>query len=186
MEEKSLAQLKKLRITKKQWKTILKWTLYACALVATLVLQGVILSRLPVLGAKVNLVPYFVGCVCIIEGADSGSLFALLASLVWALSGGDLGFVSILVLTCGSMGVGLLMQKLLRRQLLSCILCCFALSLCHESAIFLLRLFLRTVTPWQYLRLALPSILLGIPSCPVFYYLFRAIHRVEGESKWNE
>ncbi len=184
METQWLSQLKKLHITRLQWRIFLKWALYTAAFLATVVLQTVIFSRLPVLGAKVNLVPYFIGCVCIIEGADSGSVFALITSLVWAMSSGDLGYVSILALTCGGMGLGLLMQKLFRQQLLTCIGLCFALSLCHESAIFLLRLFLDSVTASQYFRILIPGVLLGIPSCPVFYYLFRVIHRVGG-SAWN-
>ncbi|MBE6932340.1 MAG: hypothetical protein E7464_03030 [Ruminococcaceae bacterium] len=184
MENQWYSQLRKLHITRSQWRTFFKWALYTAAFVATVVLQSVILSRMPVFGAKVNLVPYFVGCVCIIEGADSGSMFALLISLVWALSGGDMGYVSVLVLTCGGMGLGLLMRKLLRQQLVTCVVCCFVLSLCHESAIFLLRLFLDTATAAQYFRILIPGVLLGIPSCPVFFYLFRAIHRVGGNT-WN-
>ncbi len=185
MDAQWLTQLQKLRITKLQWRTFFKWALYAGAFVAVLVLQGVILSRLPLLGAKVNLVPWFVGCVCILEGPNSGSGFALPASLVWAFSGGELGYVSILVLTCGGMALGLLMQRYLRMQLLSCMVCCLLLSLCHESAIFLLRLFLHSAAPQQYFRILIPGVLWGIPACPVFYYLFRAIHRVGGNSTWN-
>ena len=184
MAQQWLSDLGKLRITKKQWRSILKWVLYALSLMATMVIQSVLLSRLPVLGAKVNLVPYFVGCVCIIEGADSGSVFALLASLAWALYGGDFGFVSIVVLTCGGMGLGLAMRGLLRTQLLTCVICCFALCLCHDTAIFLLRLYLHTVTPRQYFRILLPGTVLGALSCPVFYALFRGIHRVGG-NEWN-
>ncbi len=186
MNQKWLVELQKLRITKKQWKNVLKWVLYAGAFAMTVVLQGVIFSRIPVFGAKVNLVPYFVGCVCIIEGADSGSFFALLASLAWALYGGDFGFVSVLVLTCGGMGLGLLMRDLLQKQILTCVLCCFVLCLCHDSAIFLLRLYLNTVAARQYFRILLPSTLLGALSCPVFYYLFGAIHRMGGNTAWNE
>lgn len=184
MDSQWLSQIKKLHITRSQWRIFLKWALYAAAFVATVVVQSVILSRLPVFDAKVNLVPYFIGCVCLIEGADSGSIFALITSLVWALSGGDLGYVSILVLTCGGMGIGLLVKRFLRLQLLTCIICCLLLSLCHESVIFLLRLFLKTATAQQYFRILIPGVLLGIPSCPVFFYLFRAIHRVGGSSAW--
>ena len=185
MDERPLQQLQKLRITRQQWKIIFKWALYTCAFIATVVIQGVILSRHGLFGVKVNLVPYFVGCVCIIEGADSGSVFALIVSLAWALSGGDLGFVSILVLTLGGMGLGIAMENLLRDHIGTCVVCCFALCLVHESAIFLLRLFLHTVTARQYFRILVPGVLLGIPSCPVFYYLFRLIHRVEGGPKWS-
>ena len=185
MDERPLQQLQKLRITRLQWKIIFKWALYAVAFLFTLVIQGVILSRHPLFGVKVNLVPYFVGCVCIIEGADSGSIFALVVSLAWALAGGDLGFVSILVLTLGGMALGIAMDNLLRDHVLTCIVCCFVLCLVHESAIFLLRLFLHTVTARQYFRILVPGVLLGIPSCPVFYYLFRLIHRVGGGSTWS-
>ena len=186
MDEKPFAQLQKLRITRQQWRTLLKWALYAVAFIAALVIQGVILSRHPLFGVKVNLVPWFVGCVCFIEGGDSGSIFALIVSLAWALSGSDLGFVSILVLTCGSMGLGLLMQNYLRPHLITCVVLCLILALCHDSAIFLLRLFLHTVTPRQYLRICLPGTLLGLPSSVLFYYLFGPIHRVGGGAAWNE
>ena len=185
MDERPFRQLQKLRITRQQWRIIFKWALYAAAFIFTIVFQGVILSRHPLFGVKVNLVPYFVGCVCIIEGADSGAVFALIVSLVWALSGGDLGFVSILVLTLGGMGLGILTENLLREQLLTCVVCCFVLCLVHDSAVFALRLFLRTVTARQYFRILVPGVLLGIPSCPVFYYLFRLIRRVGGGSAWN-
>ena len=185
MDERPLRQLQKLRITRQQWKIILKWALYAAAFLLTLVIQGVILSRRPLFGIKVNLVPYFVGCVCIIEGADSGSVFAMIVSFAWALAGADLGFVSILVLTLGGMGLGIAMENLLREHIVTCIVCCFVLCLVHESAIYLLRLFLHTVTARQYFRILVPGVLLGIPSCPVFYYLFRLIHRVGGGSTWN-
>lgn len=186
MEEKRLSQLKKLRITRNQWRSILKWALYSLCLVGILVIQSVILSRLPVFGAKVNLVPWFVGCVCFIEGSESGSIFALLASLTWALSGGDLGFVSILVLTYGGMGIGLLVERVFRRQVFVCMGCCLLLSLCNESAIFALRLYLHTVTLPQYFHILIPGVLLGIPICPLFFYLCRAINRSEGGQIWNE
>ncbi len=186
MEEKRLSQLKKLRITRNQWRAILKWALYSLSFVCILVIQSVILSRLPVLGAKVNLIPWFVGCVCFIEGPDTGSIFALLTSLTWALSGGDLGFVSILALTFGGMGIGLLVQKVFRQQVFVCMGCCLLLSLCHESAIFALRLYLHTVTMPQYFHILIPSVLLGIPVCPLFFYLSRAIYHTEGGRIWNE
>ncbi len=185
MDERPLRQLQKLRITRQQWRIIFKWALYALAFIATVVIQGVILNRHGLLGVKVNLIPYFVGCVCIIEGADAGSVFALIVSLAWALSGGDLGFVSILVLTLGGMALGIAMDNLLRDHIGTCIACCFVLCLVHESAIFLLRLFLHTVTARQYFRILVPGVLLGILSCPAFYYLFRLIHRVGGGRTWN-
>ena len=186
MDERPLQQLQKLRITRQQWKIIFKWALYTVAFIATVVIQGVILNRQPLFGVRVNLVPYFIGCVCIVEGADAGSVFALIVSLAWALSGGDLGFVSILVLTLGGMALGIAMDNLLRDHIGTCIACCFVLCLVHESAIFLLRLFLHTVTPRQYLRICLPGTLLGLPSSVIFYYLFGLIHRVGGGSAWNE
>lgn len=186
MEKHWFTDLKKLRITRIQWRIIGKWSLYTIVLVATIVIQSVILSRLPIFGAKVNLIPYLIGCVCIIEGADSGSLFSLIASLIWALSGGDYGFVSILILTCGGMGLGLLFQKLLRCQLVTCLVCCFILALCHDTSIFLLRLYMKSVTAMQYFRILIPGTLLGIFSCPVFFYLFQLIHRIGGNHTWND
>ena len=178
-------RLQKLRITKKQGRTLLKWVLYAAVLVVIVVVQGVILSRLPLFGAKVNLLPCYVMCVCIVEGADRGGVFALFASLVWALSGAQLGAVSILVLTLGGLAAGILMERLLRDNLVTCVLCCLAVTLVHESAILLLLLFLGQVTPFQYVRILLPGAAFSVVPCPAFYYLSRAITRVGG-NLWNE
>lgn len=178
-------RLQKLRITKKQGRTLLKWALYAAVLVAIIVVQGVVLSRLPLFGARLNLICCYVVCVCVVEGPDRGGVFALCASLVWALSGAQLGFVSILVLTLGGMLCAIAMERLLRDNLATCAICCFAVSLVHESAIFLLLLFLHRVTGYQYLRILLPSVLFSMVGCPAFYYLARAITRVGG-SLWNE
>lgn len=170
----------KLHITHKQWLCFLKWTIYTLMFVVTLTIQNTILSRVPIFGVKLDLIPPCLICVALIEGGEQGGVFALCTSLVWALSGSDFGFVSILVLTAGAIFSAWLCTVLLRRGLLSCALCCLAALLIHESCIFLMRLYLGTVTPIQYLLVLLPGVLFSLIGCPVFYYLSRAISKIGG------
>ena len=181
-----LRELDKLRLTRTQWKGFAQWVLYGLALVLTVVLQNVILNRIALFGLHINLVPCLVGCVCVIEGPDRGSVFALLAGLFWASVGGDYGFVSILVLTMGGMGIGLLLSGWLRVNVLSCVVLCLLLALVNDGIIFLLRLFLHTVRVPQYWRISLPSTLISGVFCPAYYYLFRVFHRVGGAANCSE
>lgn len=174
--------LQKLRITKRQARSLVKWAVYAALLGVLLVIQGVILSRLPIFGVKLNLIPCYILCVCVVEGADRGGVFALLAGTVWALCGADLGPVSIIVLTIWGLLTGILMERLFRNNIFTCLLCCFGGCLVNETVTFFLLLFLGRVTAFQYVRIALPAVAMSMVGCPIFYYLSRLITRIGGSN----
>ena len=91
--------LDKLYITPRQWLRILRWTLYAALFLLALLVQTVVFGNRTILGAHPDLVAIVITCVCLREGPERGGTFALLASLVWCLSGIDQGSVCLLVLT---------------------------------------------------------------------------------------
>lgn len=171
--------MNKLHITRKQWICFLKWLAYAVMFVLTLTLQGTILSRFTILGTKLNLIPCLIICVALIEGTESGGVFALCTSVVWALSGGDYGVLAIVLLTACAIFCAWLCRAFLHNTLLPCVFCCFGTQLLSESCIFLLRLFLGSVAPMQYLLVLLPGVVLSMVGCPVFYYLSRLITKIE-------
>lgn len=171
--------MNKLHITHKQWISFLKWATYFVLFVLVLTLQGTILSRITILGAKLNLIPCVIVCVAVTEGIEQGGIYGLCTSVVWALSGGDFGFVSIVVLTAGAIFFGWLCRAFLHNTLLPCAVCCFAMLLINESCIFLLRLFLGTVAPMQFFLVLLPGAVFSMVGCPIFYYLSRLITKIE-------
>lgn len=91
--------LDKLYITPRQWLRILRWTLYAALFLLALLVQTVVFGSRTILGAHPDLVAIVITCVCLREGPERGGTFALIASLVWCLSGIDQGSVCLLVLT---------------------------------------------------------------------------------------
>ena len=79
--------LSKLHLTQLQRKIILKWGLYGLSLLILSQLQDVILCRFRLFGATTELVPCAIILICVMEGLESGSLFALIGSMVYVFSG---------------------------------------------------------------------------------------------------
>lgn len=172
--------LHQLYLTKQQRRLLLKWALYALLFLLTLLLQEVVLCRLPVFGARFHLLPGLIVCVCLAEGAEGGGVFALCATLFWALAGADLGFVSIAVLTFCGVGSALLLDHLLVNRLPTCCLCCLGALLLHDTVIFLLHLFLGSAALLQFVTVVLPGVVISTVPCPLFYTLTRKISRIGG------
>ena len=71
--------LNKLYLTQKQRRSLLKWVLYTLVLVFLSVLQDVLLCRMDILGATTELVPCGIFLICLLEGTESGCIFALVS-----------------------------------------------------------------------------------------------------------
>ena len=102
----------KLLLTRLQRRGVLKWSLYALVLVALSVLQDVLLCRVRIFGASTELVPCGIFLICILEGMERGSVFALIASLIYLFSGSAAGVYSIVFITALAVGVSWLRQSL--------------------------------------------------------------------------
>ena len=172
--------MNKLHITRRQWISFFKWALYTLLFLFAIVLQTTILGRVTLFGAKFNLVPSCIVCIALTEGSERGGVFALLASLIWTLTGGDFGFVSIVVLTAAAVFSAWLCSAYLFNTLLPCAILCLLTLLVHESLIFLLRLYLGRVVPMQYVMTLLPGVIISLIGCPLFFALTRSIHKTGG------
>ena len=132
----------KLLLTKKQRKSLLKWLLYSLTCVAGLVLQDAMLGRLRILGGGFEIAPALVILICVLEGCESGSMFALCASLIYVFSGSAQGRYCIVYLTVAAVLAAAFRQSYLRRGAGSDLICVGAAMLCYELAVFLTGLFL--------------------------------------------
>ena len=132
----------KLRLTPLQRKSVLKWMLYSAVCVAGLVLQDSMLARLRLFGGCFDVTPALIVLICVLEGSENGSLFALLASMVYVFSGTGQDRYCILYLTLAAVLAAAFRQGYLRRGLGSDLICTGGAMLLYEMAVFVTGLFL--------------------------------------------
>ena len=176
--------LHKLYISQSQRKTILKWSLYSLMLVLISVIQDVMLSNVRVLGATTELVPCGIFLICILEGAEGGSVFTLLAAWIYLYTGTPAGPYCIVFITMLGIGMSIFRQTYLQRGFGSAVLCVSICMILYEMAVFGIGLFLGETYPYRvlgFLVTALGSVL----AVPVLYPVFLRIQAIGGEI-WRE
>ena len=176
--------LHKLYISPSQRKTILKWSLYSLMLVLISVIQDVMLSNVRVLGATTELVPCGIFLICILEGAEGGSVFTLLAAWIYLYTGTPAGPYCIVFITMLGIGMSIFRQTYLQRGFGSAVLCVSICMILYEMAVIGIGLFLGETYPYRvlgFLVTALGSVL----AVPVLYPVFLRIQAIGGEI-WRE
>ena len=126
----------KLRLTPLQRKSVLKWLLYSAVCVAGLVLQDSMLARLRLFGGCFDVTPALIVLICVLEGSENGSLFALLASMVYVFSGTGQGHYCIAMLTLAAVLATAFRQSYLRRGAGSDLICVGGAMVLYEMAVF--------------------------------------------------
>ena len=126
----------KLRLTPLQRKSVLKWMLYSAVCVAGLVLQDSMLARLRFFGGCFDVTPALIVLICVLEGSENGSLFALLASMVYVFSGTGQGHYCIAMLTLAAVLATAFRQSYLRRGAGSDLICVGGAMVLYEMAVF--------------------------------------------------
>ena len=75
------------KLTQQQQLRLTKWVLYVVIIVLCLVIQDTVMCRLPLLGATTDLPVAAILLITVTEGTDVGSLFILIASVLYYFSG---------------------------------------------------------------------------------------------------
>jgi len=176
--------LQKLYMTRQQRLTLLRWCSYALSCLVVLVIQDVILSRTPIFGATTDLPAMMILLITVIEGTDTGSIFVLLASILYYFSGSAPGPYTVAALTILGVGATMVRQLYWHRSRSSILLCaCVALML-YEITVFGASIFSK-LTHWG----RLPQFLMtGVISCLIMIPLYPLIHRLGqiGGHTWKE
>lgn len=172
----------KLLLTRLQRRGVLKWSLYALVLVALSVLQDVLLCRVRIFGASTELVPCGIFLICILEGMERGSVFALIASLIYLFSGSAAGVYSIVFITALAVGVSWLRQSYLQSGFGAAMLCTGIAMLVYEVAVFAIGAFLGMTTLPRIGSFCVTA-LLTMLAAPVIYPVLKAIG---GGDIWRE
>lgn len=183
-DKPSISLLSRLMLTKKQQKTLFKWVFYGLFLVVLSVVQDVLLSRVRLFGATTELVPCAIFLICLMEGAHTGSVFSLIAGLLYLFSGTAPGPYSMVAIVFFSIGVCILRQAYLQETLSSVMLCAGIAMLLYVLTNFAFGLFLG-LTRFSRIHGFLITAGLSLLFAPVFYPVIKAIHAFGGHS-WKE
>lgn len=174
----------KLYLTKKQRMQIWKWSLYSALLLLLSLIQDVVLCKLDIRGATTELVPVGIFLICILEGAESGSIFALIASLLYLFSGSAAGPYSMLFITALAIGVTIFRQAYLQKGFSAALLCAGTATLVYQMLQFLIVLFLRLTLPGRVIGFLIKAGL-SVMIIPILYPIVMHIGKIGGET-WKE
>lgn len=174
----------KLYLTHKQRRSILKWTLYGVLLVALSLLQDAVLCKFRVMGATTELVPVGIFVICILEGAETGSIFALVSSLLYLFSGTAAGPYTMLFITVLAVGVTIWRQAYLQKGFAAALLCAASATLVLQLLQFVVGLFLQATIPSRFTGFLITAGL-SMVAIPVLYPIALSIESIGGET-WKE
>ena len=176
--------LNRLQLTQQQRKKLLKWVCYALVLTLLSVLQDVILTRFRVNGATPDMVPCGIFLICLAEGTESGSIFALIASLLYLFSGTAPGPYAMVFITFLAVVSTAFRQGYLQKGFGAAMLCTAVSMVTYEMALFGLGLFLQLTTAQRVTGFLLTAAMTMILA-PFIYVLVRSVSRIGGQ-EWTE
>lgn len=171
-------------LTKRQQKNLLKWSLYTLFLVFLSLVQDVLLSQVRIFGATTELIPCAIFVICILEGSQRGSVFALIAALCYLFSGTAPGVYSMVTITFLGVGSTLLRQIFLQDRFSSCMLCTLGATVLYQLGNFVFGLILGLTVPDRFFGFVITAVL-SLLVVPLIYLVTKAICRI-GDQIWNE
>lgn len=176
--------LGKLLLTPRQRQSALRWLLFSLVCLAALILQDTVMSRFSILGTTTDLVPCCIIAICILQGAESGSVFALTASLIYHFSGSSPGVFAIPLITGLAVLGTIFRQGYLRKGFSTLVICTGVCLMVYELCIFFVGLFLKS-TIWPRFFAFPGSALVTLALVPVLYPILLSIGKIGGET-WKE
>ena len=176
--------LSKLYLTRLQRLALLKWVLYALMILVLSVVQDVVLCRFRLFGATTELVPCGIFLICLVEGTERGSVFALIASMLYYFSGSAPGAHAMVLITVLSIAICALRQGYLQRGFAAAMLCAVLFMVLYEAGVFIVALFLKVTYFDRLISFALTAGLTLI-SAPILYPIFVSIGSIGGDA-WKE
>ena len=176
--------LGKLLLTRKQTMRLLRWFLFSVVCLAGLIVQDVVMSRFTIFGTTTDLVPCFILAVCILQGGESGCLFALIASMLYCFSGSAPGIFAIPLITIISVLTAVFRQAYLQKGFFTMLLCTAFALFVYEMAIFSIGVFLghTVLSRMDYFMI---STALTLCAVPIVYPILLSIGKIGGET-WKE
>ena len=176
--------LGKLLLTRKQRQIALRWLLFSVVCLTGLIAQDVVMSRFSIFGTTTDLVPACILAVCILQGAESGCIFALTASLIYYFSGSAPGVYCVPLITIIAVLGAIFRQGYLRKGFSTLVICTGVGLLLYELGVFFIGLFLGS-TIWTRFRAFPITALITLALVPLLYPILLSIGKIGGET-WKE
>lgn len=176
--------IKTTRLTKLQQLRLLRWTLYVLTVVGCLVVQDVLMSQFSIFGATTDLPACGILLITVMEGTEIGSIFVLIASVLYYFSGNAPSAFCIGLMTAFGIGATLFRQMFWHRSKGSIILCSAIAVTCYELGLFVVGLS-SELTHWG----RLPAFLMtAVYSCLILIPLYSLIYKIGliGGNTWKE
>ena len=171
-----LVQQQQLRLT--------KWVLYVVIIVLCLVIQDTVMCRLPLLGATTDLPVAAILLITVTEGTEVGSLFILIASVLYYFSGTAPGPYCIGLMSVFGIFATMVRQMYWHRSRGSLTISAMLALVCYELGLFVTGL-LMGLTYWGRLRYFLLTCLY---TCLIMIPLYSLINKTGliGGNTWKE
>lgn len=176
--------LGKLLLTKKQSQVLLRWVLFSAVCLAGLLVQDVVMSRFTIFGTTTDLVTCCILAVCILQGAESGCVFALISSMIYYFSGSAPGIFAVPLITVIAVLTAVFRQAYLRKGFSTMLICTGAALILYEIGTFLIGLFLGSTTPARFSAFLITA-LITLALVPALYPILLSIGKIGGEI-WKE
>ena len=183
-DPKPILWLKSLRLTHLQQLRLLKWVLYVAVIIGALVLQDVIMSRIHILGATTELPVAVILLIAIIEGTEVGSLFALIASVLYYYTGTPANAYCIGLICFPGILCCLLRQMYWHRSRASIILFAGIANMVYAIGIYVVGVY-QGLTRWETLPLFALSGVYNVLAMIPIYPLIVKIGLIGGNT-WKE
>ena len=135
-------------------------------------------------GGTTDLVPCGIFIICILEGSHRGSVFALVASYLYVLSGTAPGPQVMVLITAIGVVAAIFRQAYLHLAFPATLLCSVLAMAVYELGVFAFCLFLGNTVPERFVSFTVPA-LLSVITIPLIYPLAKAIAAIGGEI-WKE
>ena len=174
----------KLHVTRQQWDKFFKWGGYTLLLILLLVIQDVIMSKVTVFGTTTDLLACAILLITVMEGIETGSVFVLIASILYYFSGSAPGPYTVALLPVLGILTCIFRQRYWHRNLSSIVLCAGVALMVYELAVFGLGLF-TGLTYWGRFFVFLNAGLLSWAVMLPLYPLIHAIGQIGGNT-WKE
>jgi len=174
----------KLYMTQRQQRSLLKWLLYAAVLLVLSLIQDAVMSKIIIFDSHTDLVPLAILLICVVEGSDSGSLFILIASMLFVFSGGAPGAYAIAYLVIPGIGAAIFRQNFLRKGFSAAMLCTSVVFVAYEMLIFITGIFM-DLTIWSRIISFLMTSAITFVTAPFLYPIVLSISKIGGET-WKE
>lgn len=176
--------IKTARMTRQQQLKLTKWVLYILVCILCLVIQDVIMSKLPLFGAATDLPACVIFLITVIEGSEVGSLFVLFASTFYYFSGSAPMAMCIGLMTFLGVGASLFRQMYWHRSKGSILLCSAIALTAYELGLFVVGLMDEVTIPSRIGSFLLTSLY----SCIILIPLYSLIHKIGliGGNTWKE